>query len=132
MNTFLTAGAVAGILWAILALVAGGIQYRKWDREVPNSEALDHGYRVHLRRNIIILIVSILWLLFGSGWVFAQDEPPVTISEPGPERKPQHVSLPQRCAVHLRPRSEDEWDPVREEYWPPNHEWEECMGVGRL
>ena len=44
---------------------------------------------------------------------------------------PPEWSLPERCAVHQRERTEEEWDPVREEYWPPNHEWEQCMGVGR-
>lgn len=44
--------------------------------------------------------------------------------------KGRPVERPGRCAHLRRTYTEDEWDPVREEY-PENVEWNECMGVGR-
>lgn len=41
-----------------------------------------------------------------------------------------YVTRPEKCRVYLKPHDPETWDPITEEY-PPNHEWEECMGVGR-
>ena len=41
------------------------------------------------------------------------------------------LTLPQKCRHLERERREDEWDEERHEYWPPNEEWEACMGVER-
>lgn len=142
-TTFFTAGACVAVIYAVLALVVGIRQYAEWSAVLPDSpfdptrRALDQGFGKALLRNIFILVTAILWLVFGSGWFFGS-EPEVTKSEPqhiddGPAPKPREtrLALPARCSVHLYERSEDEWDPAREEYWPPNHAWEECMGIGR-
>lgn len=39
-------------------------------------------------------------------------------------------TLPQSCAHLLREVNEEEWNEVTHTY-PPNYEWENCMGVGR-
>lgn len=46
-----------------------------------------------------------------------------------PEKR--ELTLPQKCDKFRKERTEDEWDEKRQEYWPPNHEWETCMGVER-
>lgn len=44
--------------------------------------------------------------------------------------KAPRLSLPQKCEVYRIEYTEDQWDEVTETY-PTNHEWENCMGVGR-
>lgn len=40
------------------------------------------------------------------------------------------LTLPQKCQYLLREPDPDTWNPETDSY-PPNLEWENCMGVGR-
>lgn len=41
------------------------------------------------------------------------------------------IPLPMKCSSLRSTPDERNWDEERHEYWPPNHEWEKCMGVER-
>jgi len=43
--------------------------------------------------------------------------------------EPVRLERPAKCQKYLRD-DPGEWNPETDEY-PPNHEWENCMGVGR-
>lgn len=73
-----------------------------------------------------VLVGALMWAIFWVAllhWMEHDDEPvPVPVVK--------RLTLPQKCAVHLREPDPDSWDPVTDTY-PPNIEWENCMGVGR-
>jgi len=51
----------------------------------------------------------------------------VIIAAPTPHKR---QTLPEKCS-HLRKKPDPAtWDEVNDTY-PPNYEWEDCMGVGR-
>ena len=137
MTTFITAIACIAVLFAIASLVAGHYHFEAvWkyyhaDESKFAAAALREGYMNHLRRNILILVVGLCWLIFGTDWFFnqaeAQEPPAPEVAMPPRER----ITRPEYCSQFLYERTEDEWDEERHEYWPPNHEWEKCMGVER-
>jgi len=133
---FITAIAVCAMIFALLSLWAGYYHFDKFWQEFNvgkanrfAQDALLEGYRKHLTRNIAILVVSLCWLIFGTDWFFDQADAsePVEVEVAMPPR----VSRPEHCSQFLYQRTEDEWNEERQEYWPPNHQWEECMGVER-
>ena len=57
--------------------------------------------------------------------------PIIEVTPPTEEVKPeQDYPLPKRCEHFLEERDPKTWNPETELY-PPNTEWEECMGVAR-
>jgi len=73
----------------------------------------------------VALVMFFVGFAAGNNHYGCLPEEPVIQTE-----KPVTLSRPQSCAhLSLEPDPET-WNPVTEEY-PPNDEWEECMGVGR-
>lgn len=68
------------------------------------------------------LMWAALWIVVFL-WMNSEEE-----VEPVPVAK--RLTLPQKCAEFRREPDPDSWDPVTDTY-PPNIEWENCMGVGR-
>lgn len=69
--------------------------------------------------------LALLWLVLAIGfWQYANAESVIT-ADPTPQQ-----TLPQQCAHLSREPDPATWDAVSDTY-PPNLEWEDCMGVGR-
>jgi hypothetical protein len=79
---------------------------------------------------MVIRGVIIAVALGMSGFAVLPEEPVVLPEKPVVPVRTKPLTLPQKCRHLLREPDPATWDEEKHEY-PPNHAWEECMGVGR-